>query len=95
VHHLSSVKTSHFTDPCFSIPSTLSHTTALVVGFEWSQSRGEETMGGREEKESRGEENGSAVKGNLFRWFFDAHRPSPRTLLQRPDLAALLRSHVV
>lgn len=49
------------------MPSKLSHTTHLVMGFELTQSWGkEERMGGREENESREEETGSAVKGNLF-----------------------------
>lgn len=48
------------------MPSKLSHTTDLVMGFQLTQSWGkEERMGGREENESREEETGSAVKGNL------------------------------
>lgn len=47
------------------MPSKLSHTTDLVMGFQLTQSWGkEERMGGREENESREEETGSA-EGNL------------------------------
>lgn len=86
-----SVITSELMDSCFSwMPSKLSHTTDLVMGFELTQSWGEEEgKGGREENESGGEETGSAEKGNLFRWFFDAYRHSPPLftsyLPQRPD----------
>lgn len=36
------------------------------MGFELSQSWGEETMGGREGKESGGQENGSALFTAIF-----------------------------
>lgn len=78
------------------MPSKLSHTTDLVMGFQLTQSWGkEERMGGREENESREEETGSAVKGNLSvgsLMLIDA-RPhsSLNHLPQRPDLAELLR----
>lgn len=78
------------------MPSKLSHITDLVMGFELTQSWGkEERMGGREENESREEETGSAVKGNLFvgsLMFIDACPPPFISHLpQRSDFAALLR----